>query len=45
MTVDLSCRFKALDKGGDNAGRKKFQFDFLNGEVVGLKLYEHLKIW
>ena len=24
--------------------RKKFQFEFENGEVLRLKLYEHLKV-
>ena len=37
MTADLSCKFRALDKGGYNAGRKNYQFEFPNGEVLSLK--------
>ena len=41
MTAELSCRFRVLDKGGYNAG---VQLEFENGEVLRLKLYEHLKV-
>ena len=40
----LSCRFRVLDECGYNAGRMKFQLEFENGEVLRLKLYEHLKV-
>ena len=37
---------RLLPKGRKNPrfNRKKFQFEFENGEVLRLKLYEHLKI-
>ena len=35
--------FNFVFKWGKN-NRKKFQFEFKNGEVLRLKLYEHLKV-
>ena len=31
-------------KNNPHFNRKKFQFEFQNGEVLRLKLYEHLKV-
>lgn len=33
-----------IHKNNPHFNRKKFQFEFENGEVLGLKLYEHLKV-
>ena len=37
---------RLLPKGrkSPRLNRKKFQFDLANGEVLSLKLYEHLKV-
>jgi predicted HNH restriction endonuclease len=35
---------RIIHKNNPNFNRKKFQFEFANGEVLRLKLYEHLKI-
>ena len=32
-----------IHKNNPRFNRKKFQFEFDNGEVLSLKLYEHLK--
>ena len=33
-----------IHKNNPRFNRKKFQFEFENGEVLRLKLYEHLKV-
>jgi hypothetical protein len=35
---------RIIHKNNLRSNRKKFQFEFENGEVLRLKLYEHLKI-
>ena len=35
---------RIIHKNNPRFNRKKFQFEFENGEVLGLKLYEHLKV-
>ena len=35
---------RIIHKNNPSFNRKKFQFEFANGEVLKLKLYEHLKI-
>ena len=35
---------RIIHKNNPHFNRKKFQFDFENGEVLRLKLYEHLKV-
>ena len=35
---------RIIHKNNPNFNRKKFQFEFQNGEVLRLKLYEHLKV-
>lgn len=35
---------RIIHKNNPRFNRKKFQFEFLNGEVLRLKLYEHLKV-
>lgn len=35
---------RIIHKNNPHFNRKKFQFEFENGEVLRLKLYEHLKI-
>jgi hypothetical protein len=34
---------RIIHKNNPRFNRKKFQFEFENGEVLSLKLYEHLK--
>ena len=34
---------RIIHKNNPRFNRKKFQFEFPNGEVLRLKLYEHLK--
>lgn len=34
---------RIIHKNNPRFNRKKFQFEFENGEVLRLKLYEHLK--
>ena len=34
---------RIIHKNNPHFNRKKFQFEFQNGEVLGVKLYEHLK--
>ncbi|WP_027455074.1 hypothetical protein [Xylanibacter brevis] len=34
---------RIIHKNNPHFNRKKFQFEFANGEVLRLKLYEHLK--
>ena len=34
---------RIIHKSNPRFNRKKFQFEFANGEVLRLKLYEHLK--
>ena len=34
-----------IHKNNPRFNRKKFQFEFENGEAQRLKLYEHLKMW
>ena len=36
---------RIIHKNNPRFNRKKFQFEFANGEVLRLKLYEHLKGW
>ena len=36
---------RIIHKNNPHFNRKKFQFEFPNGEVLRLKLYEHLKEW
>ena len=36
---------RIIHKNNPRFNRKKFQFEFENGEVLKLKLYEHLKGW
>ena len=36
---------RIIHKNNPRFNRKKFQFEFENGEVLRLKLYEHLKGW
>ena len=33
-----------IHKNNPHFNRKKFQFEFSNGEVLRLRLYEHLKV-
>lgn len=35
--------FNRMNQRSTAEGKVKFQFEFLNGEVLRLKLYEHLK--
>ena len=35
---------RIIHKNNPHFNRKKFQFEFPNGEVLRLKLYEHLKV-
>jgi hypothetical protein len=35
---------RIIHKNNPMFNRKKFQFEFENGEVLRLKLYEHLKV-
>ena len=35
---------RIIHKNNPNFNRKKFQFEFENGEVLRLKLYDHLKV-
>ena len=35
---------RIIHKNNPHFNRKKFQFEFQNGEVLGLKLFEHLKV-
>jgi len=35
---------RIIHKNNPHFNRKKFQFEFENGEVLKLKLYEHLKV-
>jgi hypothetical protein len=35
---------RIIHKNNPRFNRKKFQFEFPNGEVLRLKLYEHLKV-
>ena len=35
---------RIIHKNNPFFNRKKFQFEFANGEVLKLKLYEHLKV-
>lgn len=35
---------RIIHKNNPHFNRKKFQFEFENGEVLRLKLYEHLKM-
>jgi predicted restriction endonuclease len=35
---------RIIHKNNPHFNRKKFQFEFENGEVLRLKLYEHLKV-
>ena len=35
---------RIIHKNNSRFNRKKFQFEFENGEVLRLKLYEHLKV-
>lgn len=35
---------RIIHKNNPHFNRKKFQFKFENGEVLRLKLYEHLKV-
>ena len=35
---------RIIHKNNPHFNRKKFQFEFQNGEVLRLKLYEHLKV-
>ena len=35
---------RIIHKNNSHFNRKKFQFEFENGEVLRLKLYEHLKL-
>lgn len=35
---------RIIHKNNPHFNRKKFQFEFQNGEILGLKLYEHLKV-
>jgi hypothetical protein len=35
---------RIIHKNNPRFNRKKFQFEFENGEVLKLKLYEHLKV-
>ena len=35
---------RIIHKNNPMFNRKKFQFEFPNGEVLRLKLYEHLKV-
>ena len=35
---------RIIHKNNPKFNRKKFQFEFDNGEVLRLKLYEHLKL-
>ena len=35
---------RIIHKNNPRFNRKKFQFEFENGEVLRLKLYEHLKV-
>ena len=35
---------RIIHKNNPRFNRKKFQFEFENGEVLRLKLYEHLKM-
>lgn len=36
-------RFNRMNQRSTAEGKVKFQFEFPNGEVLRLKLYEHLK--
>ena len=36
---------RIIHKNNPRFNRKKYQFEFENGEVLRLKLYEHLKGW
>ena len=38
-------RFNRMNQRSTAEGKVKFQFEFANGEVLMLKLYEHLKGW
>ena len=35
---------RIIHKNNPHFNRKKFQFEFENGEVLRLKLYEHLRV-
>lgn len=35
---------RIIHKNNPHFNRKKFQFEFQNGKVLRLKLYEHLKV-
>ena len=37
-------RFNRMNQRSTAEGKVKFQFEFENGEVLRLKLYEHLKV-
>ena len=37
-------RFNRMNQRSTAEGKVKFQFEFENGEVLSLKLYEHLKV-
>jgi len=39
-----SPRFNRKNQRSTAKGKVKFQFEFENGEVMRLKLYEHLKV-
>lgn len=40
--MDYNGRF--IHKNNPHFNRKKFQFEFQNGEMLRLQLYEHLKV-
>ena len=49
MTIPVSaCALlnyhRIIHKNNPHFNRNKFQFEFPNGEVLRLKLYEHLKV-
>ncbi len=43
IKVDVLFNHRIIHKNNPHFNRKKFQFEFENGEVLKLKLYEHLK--
>ena len=47
MSPDLVFKnpyFNRMNQRSTAKGKVKFQFEFQNGEVLRLKLYEHLKV-
>ena len=44
FTLIIPNYHRIIHKNNPHFNRKKFQFEFENGEVLGLKLYEHLKV-